>query len=98
MLIKQHDYWCVQVCFGVPYLLVEFVGLSGYTNKRHACVVVMPFNQHVGMPHLSGGWIILLTYLDLNKSVKFEINLLCAEKKSIFSTAHEMEHKVLGNG
>ncbi len=29
------------------------------TSPRHICVLIIPFNQHPDMPHLSGGWIVL---------------------------------------
>lgn len=39
------------------------------TSQRHTCVIVILFNQHLYMPYLSEGWIILAKVLantDLN--------------------------------
>ncbi len=36
--------------FGVAFLLM---------SPRHTCVLIIPFNQHPDMAHLSGGLIIL---------------------------------------
>ncbi len=43
-------------------------------SLRHTCAIIILFNQHLDMPHLWGGWIILgkgemLTHTDLDRFV-----------------------------
>ncbi len=33
--------------------------LCNKSSPKYTCVLIIPFNQHLDMPHLSGGWIIL---------------------------------------
>ncbi len=30
-------------------------------SQRHTCVLIIPFNQHPEMPHLSEGWITMVS-------------------------------------
>ena len=41
----------------VHILVLTFI----VTCSKHTCATIMPFNQHLYLPHQSGGWIIFTT-------------------------------------
>ncbi len=47
---------CALIAANMPHIKLHILEWpSVVTSPRHTCVLIIPFNEHPDMPHLSGG-------------------------------------------
>ena len=86
---------CLINVFSLKIKLHILEGSAIVISPRDNCANIMQFNQHLSMPHLLGGWIVLaVEKCSLKQNSTNRNNLLCAQTKSlIFDFKEKWEQK-----
>ena len=56
MVVKPDTDWFLDISNSVKLHILEWTFVVA--SLRHTCAIIMLSNQHLNVPHLSGGWII----------------------------------------